>query len=88
VTMDFEMNPGWEDALRRHLRPAMQEFADNHQSRMDSFSRQYAGRPVSDIKPVLAQELASWGASLSGDAGLTRITTAISEGQAVVLRAG
>jgi hypothetical protein len=86
--MEIEWKPGWEDELKRHLQPAMQEWADDHQPDMDALSQQYAGRPVSEIKPVIEREMDRWGGSLSDDAELTRVATLISEGQQVILRPG
>lgn len=86
--MDFEMNRDWEDELKRQLQPTIKEFADRNQPKLDSLLRHYEGRPVSEIKPVLSQEMARWGCSPSDDAELTRIATAISEGTRVLLRPG
>ncbi|MGV0047286.1 hypothetical protein ACRU13_21755 [Mycobacterium colombiense] len=85
--MEFQMNPGWEEELQRQLRPAMQKIADDNQPQMDDLFRRYAGRSVEEIKPAVEREIASWGGSMSDD-GLTRIATAISEGQRVILRGG
>lgn len=83
----FEWSPGWEDELKRQLRPKMRKFADDHQSAMDALSERLTGRPVSEITPEVEREIASWGASMS-DGEMTRIATAISNGERVILRAG
>jgi hypothetical protein len=85
--MELRMNPGWEEELKRQLQPAMQQIADENQSQMDDLFRRYTGRSVEEIKPALEREIASWGGSMSDD-GLTRIATAISEGQRVILQGG
>jgi hypothetical protein len=87
-TVKIEWKPGWEDELKRQLQPAIQEWADDHQPDMDALTQQYAGQPVSEIKPVIKSEMDRWGGSLSDDAELTRVATAISEGQRVILRPG
>jgi hypothetical protein len=53
---------------------------------MDALAEQYKGRPVAEIKPVVDSELRRWGGSIPGDAELTRVATAISQGQRVILR--
>jgi hypothetical protein len=73
----FEMNPGWEDELKRQLQPAMQKFADDHQPTMDALVERLTGRSVAEITPQVEQEIAGWGVSMS-DGELTRIATAIS----------
>jgi len=81
------MDPEWEDKLRRHLQPMMQKFADDHQPEMDELFRRYNGRSVDEVKPAVKREMASWGGSMS-DAAVTRVATAISNGERVVLRGG
>lgn len=82
----IEWNPGWEDEIRRAAQPAVEKFASDNQPRMDALTDQYQGRPVSEIKPIIDRELKRWGGSISDDAELTRVATAISEGQRVILR--
>jgi hypothetical protein len=85
--MDIEWSDDWEEQLRSAVQPALQELTDRNQPKMDALTEQYAGHPVAEIKPIVEQELAGMGLSFSGDAGeLTRIATAISEGQQVILR--
>ena len=84
--MEIRWEPGWEEELSRQLQPVIQQFADDHQPDMDALTQQYAGRPVSEIKPVIEREMAIWGTSLSDDDELMRVATAISEGQRVILR--
>lgn len=84
------MNPGWEEELKRQAQPALRkigkQFAEENQPKMDALLQTYKGRPVSEIKPVVQREMDRWGGSLSDDAELTRIATAISEGTRVILR--
>lgn len=84
--MKIEWKPGWEEELKRAAQPAMQKFADQNQPKMDDLFEQYQGRPVEEIKPSIQREMESWGGSMSDDA-VTRVATAISEGQRVKLRA-
>jgi hypothetical protein len=83
----FEIDPDWESKLRRHLQPMMQKIADDHQLKMDDLFGRYKGRSVAEVKPAVAREMATWGGSMS-DTELTRVATAISNGQRVVLRGG
>jgi hypothetical protein len=57
---------------------AIDKLADINQPAMDSLARRCKGLPVSEIKPVLNQEMTRWGGSISDDATLTRIATAVS----------
>jgi hypothetical protein len=75
-----------EEELARVLQAAAEEFADQHQSDMDELSQRFNGRPVDEIKPVLDSEMTRWGGSFSDDAELTRVATAISQGEDVKLR--
>lgn len=84
--MGFKMNPGWEKEIARLAQPALKEFAEKNQPKMDSLLQRYSGRPVAEIKPLIKREMDRWGGSLSGDAELTKIATAISKGRRVVLR--
>lgn len=80
------MNSGWEDELGRLAFEAVQRQL---QPALDRVHEQYAGRPVDEIKPVLAQE---WAANTEGgsitDPELTQYATVISEGHRIVLERG
>ncbi|OBI49596.1 hypothetical protein A5707_16640 [Mycobacterium kyorinense] len=65
----------------------MQKFAEDHQPTMDALFERLRGRSVAEITFELEREIASWGGSMP-DGELTRIATAISNGERVVLRAG
>lgn len=84
--MKIEWSDDWEEQIRRAVQPQLEEFANRNQSRMDALTEQYAGRPVEEIKPIVEQELERMGASISGDAELTRVATAISRGEQVILQ--
>lgn len=84
--MKIKWKPGWEDEIRRAAEPALEEFARHNQSKMDALTERYKGRPVEEIKPIVDRELKRWGGAISDDAELTRVATAISEGQRVMLR--
>jgi hypothetical protein len=82
----IEMNSGWEDELGRMAFEAVQSRL---QPVLDRVHEQYAGRPVNEIKPVLARE---WAANTEGgsiaDPELTQYATVISEGHRIVLQRG
>jgi hypothetical protein len=84
--VNIEWDDDWEEKIRRAAQPAVEQFAANNQPRMDALTEQYKGHPVEEIKPIVDSELRRWGGSIDGDAELTRIATAISEGQRVILR--
>ncbi|MCV7422989.1 hypothetical protein H7K45_20765 [Mycobacterium yunnanensis] len=86
--MKIEWKPGWEEELQRALQPAMQQFAEDHQAEMDALSEQYAGQPVADVAVAVRQMMDRWPGKLSSEDELTRIATAISQGQRVLLRGG
>ncbi len=84
--MDFEFNPGWErqvghmafEAVRGRLQPAL-----------DAVLTEYGGRPIDEIKPVLAK---AWVENTPGgsitDPDLTAYATEISCGRRIVLAEG
>lgn len=82
---NVKMSRGWEKALEKATRSAVQETARDYQKLFDSLLRQYKGRPVSQIKPVLKREWARLGGSLS-NAELTEYATYISEGTSIQMR--
>lgn len=84
--MGIRWNPGWEEELKKAAEPGLREFARRHQPRMDALTEQYRGRAIEEIKPVIEREMSQWGGSFSDDAELTRVATAISKGERVVLR--
>lgn len=85
--MEIEWASDWEEQVQRAVQPQLEEFAKRNQSKMDALTEQYAGHPVEEIKPIVEQELARMGASISDDAELTRVATAISQGEQVILQA-
>lgn len=83
---NFKMSPGWEKELEKAIRPAVKDIASDYQRMLDSLSRRYKGRPVSEIKPVLKREWARMGGSIS-EQELTDYATLISEGTRIQMRA-
>lgn len=77
----IEWSRDFEDEINR----VAKEFARNNQPKMDAFTEQHKGRPVAEIKSAVQREMEGWGGSFSDDAELTRVATAISEGQQVIL---
>lgn len=84
--MGIKWNPGWEEEILRAAQPAVEEFARTNQPKMDALTEQYRGCSIEEIKPVVEREMKRWGGSFSDDAELTRVATAISEGERVVLK--
>jgi len=84
--MNFKMNPGWEKALGDMAIKAMSE---RYQPLLDKLVEEFAGRPVEEIKPVLARRWADGnpGASIT-DPELANVAQAISEGKRVVMTDG
>ncbi len=74
-----------QSGLKKATRQAGQHVAAEYQSRLDEVHRDYAGRSVEEVKPVLAAAWASVGGRLS-DEELVRCAQAISDGQPVVMR--
>jgi hypothetical protein len=85
-TVQIEWNDDWEEQIKRAAQPALKQFAAHNQPKMDALTEEYKGRPVAEIKPIVDRELKRWGGSIPDDAELTRVATAISEGQRVILR--
>ena len=84
--MTFNMNPGWEDAISDMAVKAMRE---RFQPILDSVFDEYAGHPVDEIKPVLAQRWAAGNDNASiTDPELTNVAQAISDGKRVVMTNG
>jgi hypothetical protein len=79
----FDADPGWE---RQVGRTAVERVLRRLQPVLDEIHDQYAGRPVDEIKPVLARE---WTACTDGgpiaDPDLTRYASVISQGRRIVL---
>jgi hypothetical protein len=79
----FEMDSGWEHQVSRM---AVKGLCGRLQPTLDWIHEQYAGRPVEEIKPVLARE---WTACTGGgpiaDPDLTRYASVISGGRRIVL---
>lgn len=77
------MKPGWEKALAAS---ATKAIAARFQPILDSVHTEYSGRPVDEIKPVLAQRWASGndGAAIT-EPELTNVAQAISDGKRVVM---
>ncbi len=83
----IEMSGNWERELRKMARGAVNDIANDYQRMFDRLGRQYKGRPVSEIKPVLRREWSRLGGSLS-DAELTDYATLISEGTSIKMQVG
>ena len=84
--MSLKMNPGWEDAISDMAVKAMRE---RFQPILDSVFDEYAGHPVDEIKPVLAQRWAAGNDNASiTDPELTNVSQAISDGKRVVMTNG
>jgi len=84
--MSLKMNPGWEDAISDMAVKAMRE---RFQPILDSVFDEYAGHPVDEIKPVLAQRWAAGNDNASiTDPELTNVAQAISDGKRVVMTNG
>ena len=79
----FEMSGNWE----RELKKMAQGAVNDYQKMFDRLGRQYKGRPVSEIKPVLRHEWARLGGSLS-ESELADYATLISEGTNIKMRVG
>lgn len=80
----FETEPGWEGEVGR---AAIEATCSRIQPILDRIHERYAGRPVDEIKPVLAREWTegTGGGSIS-DPDLTRYASVISNGRRIVLR--
>lgn len=83
--MEIEWNPGWEEEIKKAVEPALREFVRKNQPKMDALTDRLRGHSIQEIKPVVQREMSSWGGSLSDDAELTRVATAISRGERVLL---
>lgn len=77
------MNPGAEKAIADMAVKAMTE---RFQPILDGLHAEYAGQPLENIKPVLAERWAAGndGASIT-DPELTNVAQAISDGMRVVM---
>lgn len=84
--MNFKMNPGWEKAVGD---VAIKAMSERFQPILDGLHNECAGRPVDEIKPVLARRWAegNGGASIT-DPELTSVAQAISDGKRVVMTDG
>ena len=81
--MKIEWKDGWEDEIKRQV---TEEFIRRHQPELDALLRRHKGKPVEEVKPIVRREMSRWEGSVP-DAELTRIATAISQGERVILRA-
>ena len=79
------MSRNFERELHQLVQGAVSDVAAEYQAMFDSLSRRYKGRPVSEIRPVLAREWAQVGGSIS-DPELTDYATLISEGTHIQMK--
>lgn len=84
--MNFKMNPGWEKALGDM---AIKATSEQYQPILDGLHDEFAGRPVDEIKPVLAQRWVEGneGAKIT-EPELTNVAQAISDGKRVIMTDG
>lgn len=83
----IEMSGNWERELKKMVQGTVKDIAAEHQRLFDRLGRQYKGRPVSEIKPVLRREWTRLGGSMS-DAELMDYATLISEGTQIRVQVG
>jgi len=83
----IEMSGNWERELNKMVQGAVKDVAADYQKMFDRLGRQYKGRPVAEIKPVLRREWSRLGGSLS-EAELTDYATLISEGTNIKMQVG
>jgi len=83
----IEMSGNWERELNKMVQGAVKDVAADYQKMFDRLGRQYKGRPVAEIKPVLRREWSRLGGSLS-EAELTDYSTLISEGTNIKMQVG
>ncbi|TXI55949.1 hypothetical protein [Mycolicibacter arupensis] len=80
--MKIEWNDGWQEQIERQV---AEEFIRRRQPEIDALFRRHKGKPVEEVKPILRRETSRWEGDVP-DAELTRMATAISQGERVVLR--
>lgn len=80
--MKIEWNDGWQEQIERQV---ADEYIRRHQPELDALLRRHKGKPVDEVKPIVRREMSRWEGDVP-DAELTRIATAISQGERVVLR--
>lgn len=81
----IEWADNWEDLVREAAADGINEIAKSYQGMFDRLGRQYRGRPVAEIKPVLQREWAAQGGSLT-DPELTTYAEHISHGTRIEMR--
>ena len=79
VVAHLKMNPNWENEIRKHIQPALEERARIFQGVLDPLYDEYQGRSVEEIKPVLEREWTRMGGTIT-EPELTKVATHISEG--------
>ncbi|MBB2943309.1 hypothetical protein FB565_003022 [Actinoplanes lutulentus] len=75
-------------ALERIGRQAVEQFNAKMQPVMDEVFEECSGRPVGEVKPVLARHWTAGGGKPIPEPQLTRWAELISGGQRIVLRNG
>lgn len=86
LQVNVKMDPGWEKSLGDM---AVRAMSERYQPILDGLHDEFAGRPIDEIKPVLARRWAEGneGASIT-EPELTNVAQAISDGKRVVMTDG
>jgi hypothetical protein len=79
--MRIEFSQGWETDLEKM---ALDTVKEKDQPVLDRLHREYRGRPLSEVRPAVAQALRAAGWTVS-DADLDDYAKVISEGTRIVL---
>ncbi|MFI1382901.1 hypothetical protein [Embleya sp. NPDC020886] len=74
-----------EAAVRKVVNDAAQRQGNRYEQMLQRLTQGYAGRPVSEIKPILQREWRALGGDIT-DPELTKYAQAISEGTRISMR--
>jgi hypothetical protein len=74
-----------QKALKEAMRPALQDIARTYDRGFERLRTQFAGKPVSEIKPAIQQLFRSNGRNIS-DPDLSNYAERISQGKTVRMR--